>query len=371
VSVLIRWLVLVVVALATTEASAHQTSVKYVELAVNGDRVAVSIRLAPSDVTEPMGLPPDRIPRVTEAAFHSAVPKYVQGWLTIEGCTVSRPVGQPADVRFVVVTWMATCDPGVRGAAIRRLPLDFSRFFALDARHEVIIHATGLTSRPLQTIVRAKQPRIVLGEGETASVVAWISSGMDHIYDGIDHILFVIALLLVVMLQRGTSGLEVRTFLATVRHAALVITAFTVAHSLTLIAASLGVIALPIQLVETLIAFSIVYTAAEDVVNPAVRWRYGLTFAFGLVHGLGFASVLAELLPPNDVVVPLLCFNVGVELGQLTIVVIALPLLYGIARTLGVNRYRRILLPALAAPIFLAGIAMVIERVFEVQILPM
>ena len=69
-----------------------------------------------------------------------------------------------------------------------------------------------------------------------------------------------------------------------------------------------------------MIAASIVYTAIEDVVRPDVRWRFALTFAFGLVHGLGFASMLEELLPPGDVVVPLLVFNLGVELGQLTIV---------------------------------------------------
>jgi hypothetical protein len=178
-----------------------------------------------------------------------------------------------------------------------------------------------------------------------------------------------------VVLHRGKvvpeAPLELRGLVATLRQAALVITAFTLAHSLTLIVASLGVIALPIKPVETLIALSIVYTAAENVLNPAVRWRYGLTFVFGLVHGVGFASVLAEILPPSDAVVPLLCFNVGVELGQLSIVAVALPLLYGAARKLGLERYRRVVLPLLAAPIFLVGIAMVFERLFEFRLLPM
>lgn len=96
-----------------------------------------------------------------------------------------------------------------------------------------------------------------------------------------------------------------------------------------------------------------------------------MTFAFGLVHGLGFASQLALLLPPTDVVVPLLCFNLGVEVGQLSIVAISLPLLFALGRAIGARRYRRVALPALAAPIFLVGIVMVIERIFEVTLLPM
>jgi hypothetical protein len=102
-----------------------------------------------------------------------------------------------------------------------------------------------------------------------------------------------------------------------------------------------------------------------------VRWRFSLTFAFGLIHGLGFAGSLAELLPPRDVVVPLLCFNIGVELGQLTVVLVALPLFYGAARLLGGDRYRRVALPGLAGVIFLVGLTMFVERILDVSILPM
>src|SRR5690606_10457470 len=124
---------------------------------------------------------------------------------------------------------------------------------------------------------------------------------------------------------------------------------------------------LPSQLVETLIALSIAYTAAEDVVRPDVRWRYGLTFAFGLVHGLGFAATLAELLPPRDVIIPLLCFNIGVELGQLSIVLVALPVFYGLARIAGGERYRRTVLPCLAGVMFLLGLTMCVERLASVR----
>jgi hypothetical protein len=120
-----------------------------------------------------------------------------------------------------------------------------------------------------------------------------------------------------------------------------------------------------------MIALSIAYTAAENIVRPDVRWRFVLTFGFGLVHGLGFASTLAALLPPRDVVVPLLCFNVGVELGQLTIVLIALPIFYMLARELGAERYRRGVMPAISAVIFAAGAIWIVERVLGVTILGM
>jgi hypothetical protein len=185
---------------------------------------------------------------------------------------------------------------------------------------------------------------------------------MDHIYDGIDHILFVISLLLVVMLYRGTKW-ELRGFMLTLKSTGLVITAFTIAHSISLIAAALGYVSLSSRFVECMIALSIAYTAIEDIAKPDVRWRFVLTFAFGLVHGLGFASTLANLLPPRDVVVPLLCFNIGVEIGQLTIVLGVLPILYLVARTCGAQRYRLYVLPVVAGVIAAVGLVMFAHRI--------
>ena len=181
---------------------------------------------------------------------------------------------------------------------------------------------------------------MVKAAGAHPSLLGWIGVGMDHIYDGRDHISFVLVLLLVVMLVRTGETWDTRRILPTLKSTATVITAFTVAHSISLIAASLGWLDLPSRMVESLIALSIAYTAAENIVHPDVRWRFVLTFGFGLIHGLGFASVLSELLPPKDVIVPLLCFNVGVELGQLTIVAVALPVFYLLARVIGAWRYR-------------------------------
>jgi hypothetical protein len=195
---------------------------------------------------------------------------------------------------------------------------------------------------------------------------------MKHIYTGRDHVSFVIALLLVVVIARKRAGdeqWENRPFWPALRATAVVVTAFTIAHSLTLIAASLGWFQLPSRFVESMIGASIAYTAVENIFKPDVRWRYGLTFGFGLIHGLGFASMLAVLLPPDQVVAPLLEFNIGVELGQLSIVAVALPLLAVIARLVGADRYRNRVMPALSGVIAVLGAIWVVERVFEVELL--
>ncbi|HEY5946999.1 MAG TPA: HupE/UreJ family protein, partial [Kofleriaceae bacterium] len=318
-----------------------------------------------TDVTEPMGLPADAKPSVGEALAVRGVAAYVQRWLTVTGCTQSAPSAAAVDDKFIAITWVATCP------RVDELQLDFSALFALDPRQEVIVQLAAPGEGSIQTIVRGAQPKIVLLAGHSPSLLAWIRTGMDHIYDGVDHICFLLALLLVVMLTRETGTWRTRGFVPTLRSTALVITAFTIAHSISLIAAALGYVALPSGFVESMIALSIAYTAAEDVVKPDVTWRYWLTFGFGLVHGLGFAATLARLLPPRDVIVPLLCFNVGVEVGQLSIVLVALPVFYGVARVAGGVRYRNKVLPLLAGIIFLLGLTMFVERIFGIRILPM
>ena len=160
--------------------------------------------------------------------------------------------------------------------------------------------------------------------------VAWIylDLGIEHILLGIDHLFFVLTLLFLVRGRR----LLVQT-----------ITAFTVAHSLTLAAATLGFLYVPQQPVEAVIALSIVYVAAEalrpnDGQSLAQRRPWVVAFLFGLLHGLGFAGALTEIgLPQSAVPLSLLFFNVGVEVGQLLFVVAALCLLAA-ARRVGVKR---------------------------------
>jgi hydrogenase/urease accessory protein HupE len=216
---------------------------------------------------------------------------------------------------------------------------------------DVLVRIAFKDGRVVSRMLRPDAPSFVFTK-ETAGPAAggYIRLGVEHILFGIDHLLFVLALVLIV---RGV-GLLVKT-----------ITAFTVAHSITLALATLGVVHVPSAPVEAIIALSIVFVASE--ILRSRRGERGLTErapwlvagAFGLLHGFGFAGALSQVgLPANDIPLALLFFNVGVEAGQLAFVVVAL----GVIALL-----RRVRLPEWSpklAPYAIGSVAMywVIER---------
>ncbi len=341
--------------IAGRSASAHQSSIKYFELTVDDNAIEVRVRTARADLATPLRSTDEREPAAAEIlAQGNAVGRFVAGWLAVvvnaAPCVPqATTVAIDADPRFVAVQWRLQC-----AIAVTSLALSFDEFFVLDQQHLAMVRLVAPGTDAVNLVVRADAPRIELtiGAERPTRYGTWVRLGLDHIYSGTDHICFLFVLLLVVVI-RGTKGeagwqWQAETPLRALRHTAAVVTAFTVAHSITLIAASLQLIALPGRLVEVVIAGSIVYTAIENIVHPAVRWRFALTFGFGLIHGLGFASALAELLPPSDVVVPLLSFNIGVELGQLSLVIVALPLLWLLVRVVGTLHYRRLVMPAIS-----------------------
>lgn len=167
----------------------------------------------------------------------------------------------------------------------------------------------------------------------------FVGLGFAHILDGIDHLLFLFCLVIPFRHVRGL---------------VLVVTSFTVAHSITLIASAFniapGTLWFP-PLVETLIALSIVYMALENIVSPRLDRRWIITFGFGLVHGFGFSFALRETLQfaGTHLLTSLLAFNVGVELGQLFVLALLVPLLHGAFRLVVAERLGTIILSALAA----------------------
>jgi hypothetical protein len=170
--------------------------------------------------------------------------------------------------------------------------------------------------------------------------------GVEHIATGYDHILFLLALLLV--------GGGLRSLLA-------IVTAFTVAHSVTLSLAVLDVVQLPSRLVESAIALSIVWVALENLVIDRAHGRWRITFAFGLMHGFGFASILRAMhLPRQGLVASLLAFNLGVEAGQLIVVLAAYPLVALIQR----SRRRRLLVGLASGVILVLALWWLIQRAF-------
>jgi HupE / UreJ protein len=185
--------------------------------------------------------------------------------------------------------------------------------------------------------------------GVSHTFVFYLGLGVEHIIGGIDHLLFLLALLAL------TTSLW-----QTVK----IVTAFTVAHSITLSLAVLGVVEVRSSIVEPLIAASIVWVAVENLVAPAgAARRWLIAGAFGLIHGLGFASMLAELgLPKDAVVKALVGFNIGVELGQLTFVVVVMPPLVWASRPGRLPRLPQILSGIVAV----VGALWLVERLLAV-----
>ncbi len=205
----------------------------------------------------------------------------------------------------------------------------------------------------------------------------YVREGVWHIWIGYDHILFLIALLLPAVLlafnQRSGSGekrweTEPELYPA-FRNVLKIVTVFTVAHSITLWLAVMELVALPSWIVEAVIAFSIVVTAVNNLypVLPLKGWAFA--FIFGLVHGFGFANVLVDLgLSSTTLGISLLGFNVGVELGQLAIVVVVMPVIW-LIRDTSLYRYGVFCTGSVLIAL-LAGI-WTIERISDVVILPL
>ena len=228
-------------------------------------------------------------------------------------CTSATEAGSFVGGAFVA-RWRAHCPGGLVGQRITIDGLSATRTDVL-ARIEHLDGATQTTRLTPET------PSFEVTATPTGAELAWtyFVLGVEHILLGVDHLLFVLGLLLLV---------------GSVKRLIVTVTAFTVAHSITLAAATLGIVQVPQAPVEAVIALSVMFVAAE--ILRTVRGRPSLTarapwvvaFVFGLLHGFGFAGALREVgLPQTDIPVALLCFNLGVEAGQLVFIAAVMALI--------------------------------------------
>lgn len=224
--------------------------------------------------------------------------------------------------------------------------------------HRQAFAAKDSRGMPLARKILSGQDRVVrFPVTETSGLLAdggarfyeFFLLGIRHIATGYDHLLFLFGLLIVC---RGLKG------------ALLLITCFTLAHSLTLALSTFGLVNLPSRWVEAIIAASILYVGLENLVrrDGLLRGRWLLTFVFGLVHGLGFASVLHELGVAQHgwgAIVPLVAFNSGVEVGQLAVAALVLPIIWKLRQRDG---FLRVGVPACSVAVAAAGAYWLIER---------
>jgi hypothetical protein len=248
------------------------------------------------------------------------------------------------------------------------LQVQYAMLFDVDPTHRGLVQWTPAGAAQPQALVfaadSARQELRFAAPSAWETLRQYVVEGIWHIWIGFDHILFLLALLLPAVLMRSN-----RVWLPTpsLRSATVevlkVVTAFTVAHSITLSLAVLGLVSLPSRLVESVIAASVVLAALNNLRGTIDRRRWVMAFVFGLVHGFGFASVLADLgLPQGALALALVGFNVGVEIGQLAIVAVFLPAAFALRATdfyrTGVLRFGSLLVALLASWWF-------VERAFD------
>lgn len=337
---------LVVIGLiAATSAEAHQQGISYSDVQVGEGLVRFDLVLSTHD----LALDVDGDGTVTDAEVRSRTPRLRRifgGALTVEAGGVACPltledavVVPPESVRFRL---RGPCEDGLP----LRVVVQLGALTAVEGHNLAKIRVGDVIAEHVFTRTDAE---ILVG---TASGGLWPTFrrffllGVEHIATGYDHVLFLLALLLV--------GGGWRPLVA-------IVTAFTIAHSVTLTLAVLDVVQLPSRLVESAIALSIAWVALENLVLDRQHGRWRITFAFGLMHGFGFASVLREMqLPRAGVATSLLAFNLGVEAGQLAVVLLSYPIIALVER----SPYRRTFVGVASAAILVMALWWFAERAF-------
>jgi hypothetical protein len=246
---------------------------------------------------------------------------------------------------------------------VSRLDIHYDVLREIDPSHRALwsLTAAGAT----QTGVlggRTAGAIVSLSEGSAGRAFEeYFSAGVWHILSGIDHLLFLISLLLpAVLLRSGGRWEPVERARPAFANILKVVTAFTLAHSITLSLAALDIVRLPSRLTESVIAASIVVAALNNIFPVITESRARIAFAFGLLHGFGFASVLSDMgLAQGARVLSLLSFNLGIEAGQLAVVLLVMPLAYSLRSGLW---YRRVAMPWGSAAIAALALVWLVQR---------
>ena len=259
----------------------------------------------------------------------------------------------------------------------QQLTVDYRLLMATDPRHQGLLRLqVGDRVRP--AVFTANSPTQVFAlhaPGRWLRLVADVRSGIWHIWTGFDHLLFLLCLLLpAVLVGSATTGLRAGgdTGAAGWRPVLLdvlkVVTAFTLAHSITLSAAALHWASLPARFTEVMIAASVVLAAGLNLLAATAAQRWQAAFGFGLVHGFGLASAIDDLgVPAGGLLPTLLAFNVGVEAGQLAVVAALLPLAYAVRQRAW---YRPVVLRGGSVLVGVVALLWLVERAFGLAFMP-
>lgn len=343
-------------------AHAHQVNLSTARVVLGRDRsVAVEVALKGSDADRLAGTKVfddryDEVDPAGVAASAAVIIAYINAHLAVTGLDGKACVAGPAALV-----------PDGDGVIFR------NEYSCRDVAGDIVYRSTVLTekdptARQIVLVGEGTSEQQALLDASNASVVLsapapsllttmrrYLVTGIEHIFLGYDHIAFLVAVVL-----------WARRLVPVIK----IVTAFTIAHSITLSLAVLDVVVIPGAIAEAAIAASIVFVAVENFFSRDIDGRWRVTFVFGLVHGFGFAGALREFgLPANAVATALAAFNIGVECGQVAIVSIVMPSLIGLDRFVTADRAKparaAALVYALSLAISLLGGYWFLTRVFE------
>lgn len=357
-------------------AQAHKPSDSYLRLYHTGTQWQGQWDIALRDLQTVIDLDSDTDGNIRWGevrAQHNAIAHYALTHLHLSNnhgnCTVHHQhplIEQHADGAYYVLQFNADCPKSAPTLEIR-----YDLFFDIDRQHRGLLQI-DYNGQTQSAVFSPEQPKLSLHLTDSNGLRQfrdYLREGVWHIAIGYDHILFLIALLLPVVLHRRRDGWQpVASLRCAIIEALKIVTAFTLAHSLTLSLAATGTISLPSRWVEAAIAASVLLAALDNLVPLFLCQRGWIALGFGLIHGFGFATVLGELgLPQGALLLPLLAFNLGVEVGQLLIVTTILPVLYGLRGSL-FYQHGILGVGSLAAAAF--GLIWLVERAGNVSLLP-
>jgi hypothetical protein len=373
-----RWLVFIAAMLLHLAALAHKPSDSYLTLrgAPGSGDISVRWDIALRDLDYVLELDRDGNGALTWGEVRQRgddIARYATGHLALsagdKACHWDNAgpmqLDKHSDGTYAVLSLTAHCENLAGGLQAR-----YSLLFDVDPSHRGLVQWIAPGSARSQALVfgteSAQQTLALEPQGAWQTLKQYLQDGTWHIWIGYDHILFLLSLLLPAVLVRvGNQWEPASSLRRSLLEVLKVVTAFTLAHSITLSLAALNVISLPSRLVESTIAASVVFAALNNLKGTIEKRRWVMAFVFGLVHGFGFASVLADLgLPKDALVLALVGFNLGVEVGQMAIVMAFVPIAFWLRAT---GFYRKGVLTAGSMAVALVASWWFVQRAFDIQ----
>ncbi|MBI1817606.1 MAG: HupE/UreJ family protein [Deltaproteobacteria bacterium] len=370
-----KTLIVFVLLMWAVAAHAHKPSDSYLSLDTSQPQIHGQWDIALRDLDYAIGLDSNGDSAITWGEVRtqqSAIAAYTLARLHIEasgvGCVTEvteHLVDHHSDGTYAVLRFTVNCPRPADALDVR-----YGLFFDLDPQHRGLLNFTnsGGTRTAVFSPDRPTQRLDLATLSPWRSVLDFWRDGVWHIWTGYDHILFLLTLLMPAVLRRDAGHWHVvPQFRPALIETLKIVTAFTLAHSITLSLAALGTVHLPSRLVESGIAASVVCAALNNTYPVFHQSRWLVGFGFGLLHGFGFASVLADPgLPTGSLLLALVGFNTGVEAGQLAIVGSFLPLAYVVRRSWFYQRFTLVVASSLIA--VLAAVWFV-ERALDLRLL--